>query len=199
MSGNSIPFAQLLFHGGEPAHVVPGHVGDLHENLAERRRLNPAERVDEVVVRDYEPLEHRTGSLLSIEINVRQVAAQGLDRGLTREGGDVRSYVAVAPAGYLVDVHALRNGHPASVGLEDLATSVVIGYAYDDLAVEPSRPPQRLIERVDPVGRADDHDVLARLEPVHERQQLRDDPPLDLAGDLFSLGRDGVYLVHEED
>ena len=37
------------------------------------------------------------------------------------------------------------------------------------------------------------------LEAVHERQQLRHDPPLDLSVGLLSLGGDGVEFVDEDD
>jgi len=53
--------------------------------------------------------------------------------------------------------------------------------------------------RPGPVGGADDDDFAARVEAVHERQQLRDDAPLDLARDLLAAGRDAVELVDEDD
>ena len=38
------------------------------------------------------------------------------------------------------------------------------------------------------------HDARLRAEAVHEREQLRDDAPLDLTLRLLPLGRDGVHL-----
>ena len=82
---------------------------------------------------------------------------------------------------------------------EDLAPAALVGNADDDLAVEPPGATQRLVERFGPVGRGDDHEVLARLEPVHQGQKLGDQPLFRLAGDLAALGRDRIDLVDEDD
>ncbi len=46
-----------------------------------------------------------------------------------------------------------------------------------------------------------DHDLSARLEPVHQGQELGHHAPLDLSlrAQLLALGRDGVDLVDEDD
>src|SRR5690606_23611165 len=100
------------------------------------------------------------------------------------ERGKVRPDEAVSDTGELVEIDILAERHAARVNGEDLAPPGLVGYADDDLAVEAPRPAQRLIERIDPIGGADHHHVLPRLEPVHQGQQLRHDAPLDLAGDL---------------
>src|SRR5436309_1177001 len=66
-------------------------------------------------------------------------------------------------------------------------------------SIEPARPAQRRIERVRPVRGADDDDLAARLQAVHQGEQLCDDPPLDLARDLVSLRRNRVQFVDEDD
>ena len=83
--------------------------------------------------------------------------------------------------------------------VEDLAPPGLVGHADDDLAVEPAGAAQRLVERFGPVGGGDDDEVLPRFDPVHQRQQLRDQPFLGLAADLAALGRDRVDLVDEDD
>src|SRR5213592_428010 len=62
-----------------------------------------------------------------------------------------------------------------------------------------SRPAQGRVEGVRPVRRADDHDLPAGLQSVHERKELRDHPSLDLAGDLVPLRCDAVQFVDEDD
>ncbi len=81
-----------------------------------------------------------------------------------------------------------------------LAPPALVGHADDDLAVEPAGPAQRLIDRLGPVGRGDHHQIGARLHPVHQRQELRDQPLLRSARThLTALGRDRVDLVDEDD
>src|SRR5205807_4156894 len=62
--------------------------------------------------------------------------------------------------------------------------------AQRDLTIEAAGTAQRGIEHLWEVGRAD-HDHLAPGDQsVHRREQLGDDPLLDLAGHLRALGRD---------
>ena len=49
------------------------------------------------------------------------------------------------------------------------------------LAVEATGPPQRGVDRIGPVRRANDDDGAARVEPVHQREQRRDDRRVDLS------------------
>ena len=80
-----------------------------------------------------------------------------------------------------------------------LLAAVPVGHADLDLAVEAARPAQRRIDRVGPVRRRYDDDLAPALDPVHEREQLRDYALLDLARDLVALWRDRVDLVDEHD
>ena len=82
---------------------------------------------------------------------------------------------------------------------EDLAPAALVGHADDDLAVEPAGPAQRLVDRLGAVGRGDHDEIGARLQPVHQRQQLRDEALLGLARHLAALGRDRIDLVDEDD
>ncbi len=77
--------------------------------------------------------------------------------------------------------------------------AVPVGNRDGDLAVESAGPPQGGIEGIGQVGRGDDDHVLPLGQPVHQGQELGDDPFLDVADDLFALGRDGVDLVQEDD
>jgi hypothetical protein len=85
------------------------------------------------------------------------------------------------------------------VDLEDLFAADLVGDADLDLAVEATWPTQRGVDAVDAVGGGDDDDLTPGFEAVHHRQQLGDDPALDLAGDVLALGRDGVEFVDEDD
>jgi hypothetical protein len=85
------------------------------------------------------------------------------------------------------------------VDLEDFQTAALVGDADLDLPVEASGTPQRRVDRVDAVGGADDHDVAAPLQAVHQRQELRDDALLPFPGHLGAPRRDPVQLVDEDD
>ena len=73
----------------------------------------------------------------------------------------------------------------AGMDAQDLAAAGLVGNADDDLAVEPARAAERFVERLRPVGRGDHHQILARLDPVEQAEQLRDQPLFGLAGDLL--------------
>src|SRR2546428_11475009 len=83
--------------------------------------------------------------------------------------------------------------------LEDLQPATRVRAADLAPSTDRARPAQRRIERVRPVRGADDDDLAARLQAVHQGEQLCDDPPLDLARDLVSLRRNRVQFVDEDD
>src|SRR5204862_5344248 len=58
---------------------------------------------------------------------------------------------------------------------------------------------KRLVDRLGPVGRGDDDQVLPRLEAVEQGQELGDEALFGLALDLAALGRDRIDLVDEDD
>ncbi len=64
-----------------------------------------------------------------------------------------------------------------------------------------NRPPRRKAgsKRIDAVGRADDDDLSALVEPVHQAEQLGDDAALHVAPGLATLRGDRVDLVDEDD
>ncbi len=134
-----------------------------------------------------------------LEVELRHDPPHRLDRRLAHQGGEIGADEAVGLAGEAGDVDSFGERHAAGVDAEDLAAAVLVGNADHDLAVEAAGPPQRLVDRLGPVGGGDDDEVLARREPVHQRQQLGDQPLLGLAGDLAALGRDRIDLVDEDD
>ena len=77
--------------------------------------------------------------------------------------------------------------------------AVAVGDRDGDLAVETPGPPQGRIERVGEVGRRDHDHVAAAIQPVHQREQLRDHALLHVADHLLAPWRDGVDLVEEDD
>ena len=82
---------------------------------------------------------------------------------------------------------------------QDLAAAALVGDPDDDLAVEAAGAAERLVERLGPVGGGDDDEILARLEPVEQGEELGDEALLGLALDLAALGRDRIDLVDEDD
>ena len=96
-----------------------------------------------------------------------------------------------------VDVRPERHG--ARVDLEYLKPGLGVRDADLDFAIEASRASERRIQDLRDVRGADDNDLAARHEAVHQAQELRHDALLDLAGHFGALGRHGVDLVDEED
>src|SRR5436309_630692 len=89
--------------------------------------------------------------------------------------------------------------HAAGVNLQDLLPSHPVRHSDLDLAVETTGPAQRGIDRLVPIRRADHDDLATAGEAVHQREELGDDPTLDLAGDLLTFRRDRVEFVDEQD
>ena len=130
---------------------------------------------------------------------MRHDPADRLERRLARQRGDVGADEAVGAAREIVEIDVGRERHAARVDPEDFAAAGLVGHADHDLAVEAAGPAERLVDRFGPVGRGDDDDVLPRLQAVEQRQQLRDEALLRLAGHLAALGRDRIDLVDEDD
>src|SRR6059036_3535745 len=89
--------------------------------------------------------------------------------------------------------------HAARVNLEDLLAAAPVRDADLDLAVEATGPAQRGVDRLVPVRRADHDDLAATREAVHQGEELRDNPPFDLAGHLFPLRSNRVEFIDEQD
>ena len=164
--------------------------GTCDHHLAHRRRLDPLQRIVEVAGLDRQRVEHLGRDGLLGEVELGHDPPHRLERRLAGQRGEVGADEAVGAPRQLVEVDAVGQRHAAGVDAEDLAPAALVGHADDDLAVEAAGPAQRLVERLGPVGGGDDHQILPRLEPVHQRQQLGDQPLLGLAGDLAALGRD---------
>src|SRR5690606_15760989 len=97
------------------------------------------------------------------------------------------------------EVNPLRQRHAAGVNTQYLTPPAFVGNANDDFAIETARTAQRLVNRLGPICRGNDDEVGARLQPVHQRQQLRDETLFRLTRYLPPLGRDGIDLVDEQD
>ena len=189
------PLARLI----DAADIVPADIGRLHHHFAHRRRLDALERLLEILARDRERVEHLGRDRPFLEIELRHDRADRLDRRLAHQSGEIGADEAVGLAGEAGNIDALGKRHAAGVDAEDFAAAALVGNADHDLAVEPARPAKRLVDRLGPVGGSDDDDVLPWLQPVEQREQLRDQPLFGLALNLAALGRDRIDLVDEDD
>jgi len=122
-----------------------------------------------------------------------------LERRLAHQRCKVGADKAVGPPRQGIEVDALGQRHAAGVNADDLAPTGLVGHADHDLAVEPAGAAKRLVDRLGAVGSGDDDQILARLDPVHQCQQLCHQPFFGLAADLPALGGDRVDLVDEDD
>ena len=82
---------------------------------------------------------------------------------------------------------------------EHLKTTIFVGAANVDFAVETTKASQRRVNRVGAVGGADDNHVGTLLEPVHKGKHLGHDTALNLTVGLVALWGDRVDLVDEDD
>ncbi len=183
----------------EPADIFPADARRLDHHFAHRRRLDALQCLEEILARHRQRIEHlrRDGAVLEVELGHQP--PHRLDRRLAGERGEIGADEAIGRPGQLAEIDAIAERHAAGVDAEDLATAALVRHADDDLAVEPAGTAQRLVDRLGAVGRGDHDDVGARLQPVHQGQQLRDEALLGLARDLAALGRDRIDLVDEHD
>jgi len=107
---------------------------------------------------------------LAAVVGLGRPIADGCHRGFARHRIEIRTDEAVGPACDRVDIHVVGQRHPTGVDLEDLPAARLVGDANLNLAVEAAAAPERGIDRVDAVGRADDDHLAAAVEAVHQRQ-----------------------------
>ena len=69
----------------------------------------------------------------------------------------------------------------------------------EELSVEAARPSQCGVDGVDLVGRPDDDDLAAVVQPVHQRQQRGHDGAVDLVLATRPHRGEAVDLVEEDD
>ena len=96
-----------------------------------------------------------------------------------------------------IDVRSQR--HTLAMDLEDLLAAFTVRDRDRDLAVETAGPPERRIEDVGKVRGSDDDQVLSPGKAVHQGQELRDDPLLNLAHDLLAARGDRVDFIDKDD
>ena len=182
-----------------PADVLPRHVRLLDQHLAGGGRLDRLERRVEVA---------------SVDAGASPPALRG--RSASRPASSISSRSASMPASLQSTSRSAPTKPWVISASRSRSTSSAIGKPRlwirricepadrargvdGDLAVEAARATQGRIDQVRHVGGADDGDLAARDQAVHQRQQLGDDALLDVADDVGALRGDGVDLVQEDD
>ena len=168
------PFAQLVTRRVEPADILPAERRHLDHHFAHRRGRHPLQRIFEIIRIDRQRIEDFGRNRRVVEVDPRQDPPHRLQRRLAHQRRKIRADKAIGPPRKVIEVDPVGQRHPARVNPQNLAPSGLIRHPDDDLAVEPARPTQRFVDRFGPIGRSDYDEILARLDPVHQRQQLRD-------------------------
>src|SRR5437899_3551887 len=185
---------EQLLHVVKSADRCERRGAALDEELARRARLDFLQAREKIVARD----DQRMDVSLRVDRSRREEAPQRDHADFLAERFQVRADEAVRVVRDLLQIDVGPHRHGARVNLQDLQPRLRVRHADLDLAIEPARAAQRRIEHLGNVRRADDDDLPARDEAVHQAQELRDDALLDLADDFGPLRRDGVDLVDEE-
>ena len=118
---------------------------------------------------------------LGLHVDLRQLLAHGEHGSLEDELGQVGAAVALRVLGEHLEVDLGAHLHAARLDVEDVQPARVVGHGDRDLEVEAAEAAQRRLEHVGPVSRSHHDHLRAGLEPVEQREQLRDDPSLHLA------------------
>ena len=192
-------FLEPLLDLFQTTYLVPRDLGDLEIDFAQSARLDILDSLTEVRHGDLHLLEHLGRNLLLVEVNLREVSAQGLHRRLADQSRDVGADEAVRVIEQPVDVEVVANRHATGVDIDDLFAAVLVGHADLQLTIKAAGSAQSRIDGVTAVGCADHDDVVASLHAIEKSQELGYHPALDLTGDVLALGRDTVELVNEDD
>ena len=128
--------------------------------------------------------------------------ADGPQRRLVHQIGQIRAHASGGSLGDLVQVHILGQTDVAGVYLQRGQAARQIGPIHGDAPVEASRAQQRLVQHLGAVGSAQHDNALAGIEAVQLRQQLVQRLlALVVAAELTAVAglADGVDLVDEND
>ena len=97
-----------------------------------------------------------------------------------------------------VDVDILAETHVPGLDLENFQASGLIGDAHIELPIETTGAAEGRLDNTLTVGGSNNNHLGGRLETIHEGKELRNDTLLDLASGLFTLGRNGIDLINED-
>src|SRR5882762_1082756 len=82
--------------------------------------------------------------------------------------------------------------------LENLEPRLCVRNTDFDFAIEAARSPQRGVKNLGNIGRANDDDLAARYETIHQAEELRHNALFDFADHFGALGSHGVDFVDKE-
>ena len=192
-------FLEPVFHLVEATDFIPANLRHFNVNLPQGRRLNVPYGFLEIFHADLHFLKHLWWEGFFIEVNFRQVAAQGSHGRFTNECSEVGPDEAVGVVQHPSNVKVVRYRHLTGVNVHDLAATFAVGNANLDFTVKATRSPKRRVQSVSSVGRSDDDHVVAAVHAVHQRQHLRNDTALDLTRDVFAFRANGIDFIDEHD
>mmetsp|Transcript_20115 Transcript_20115/g.41040 ORF Transcript_20115/g.41040 Transcript_20115/m.41040 type:complete len:302 (-) Transcript_20115:480-1385(-) len=130
------------------------------------------------------------------------VVAHRLHARLLHDAMDLGARNLLWPRDVVLEVDVLRQVHLGSEHLEDEPLLAPARLRELDLAVEPTRPQQRWVERVGAVGAHDHLDVDGLVEAVHLGEELHQDAlhfAVSTGLCVEALGGDRVDLVDKDD
>ena len=192
-------FLELADGIANAADVGPADLGHLDHDFAHGGRLDPLERREEILAPDVELVEHlgRNGPL--VEVDLGHDPPHSVDRRFACQRRNVGADETVGRLGQFIEIDLVAQRHAAGMDAEDFAAALLVGHTDHDFAVETARAAQCLVDRVGAIGRCDHHQVRARFEPVHQRQQLRHEALFGFARHAVALGGDRIDFVDEDD
>mmetsp|Transcript_37429 Transcript_37429/g.76302 ORF Transcript_37429/g.76302 Transcript_37429/m.76302 type:complete len:501 (-) Transcript_37429:109-1611(-) len=153
----------------------------------------------EVILVHRHTVQNLRVDLLVLNVNQIHLLPDALHSRLGTQRRNVRSHKTMRLLRNRLRVNVFIELHVASVNTEDLKTAILVGHSNVDLAVETSESAEGRVHRVGAVRSSDDHDRGTLLQAVHQREELGDNAPLDLAVGLVPLGGNGVDLIDEDD
>mmetsp|Transcript_6841 Transcript_6841/g.15455 ORF Transcript_6841/g.15455 Transcript_6841/m.15455 type:complete len:203 (-) Transcript_6841:812-1420(-) len=142
-------------------------------------------------------VQHLCINGLLLQINEIHLFTNAGQRGLSTQLRKIGAHKSVSVGSHVLKLDVGSQLHVLGVNAQDLHTPVVVRDTNVQLTVKSTKPTQCAIDCVGPVGGSDHNSLRSTLHTIHQSQELRHNPLLDLTLGLLTLRGDGIDFIDE--
>ena len=186
------------FHLVETAERGKRRRAFLNKEFASRAGLDFLQTGEKIVARNLQRSQFRGYGAVDLQWHGGKKPAQRDHADFLAQRFQIGADKAVGMLGDLLNIDVRGEWHGARVNLQNLEPRLGVRNADFDFAIEAARTPQRGVKDFGNIGRADDDDLAARHETIHQAEELRHNALFDFADHFGALGSHGVDFVDKE-
>src|SRR5665647_67042 len=190
-------FANFCFCVFKPTNIFPFNMGYFEHHFPHSTWANIALGTAEVTGKNPQRIQDFRRDLLSIEIQIREIAAQCPDCCLTGKCCEIGAYKTVCLLGKSFNPHIFCKRHTTRMNLKNFNPVQLTRDANLNLPVKPSRPAKGGINCIYPVCRTNNDDLPSLLQTIHHGQELGNNPALHFTCYFLTPGCNGVKFVNK--